>query len=369
MVELLPRAWHRARGLRQGRRRRQRGRARAARGAPPPVRGERRRRRADRPGAAPRDRAACRRRRGAARDARPASPTSPASARRWRPTSSPQAARSASATAVVGAASRAGGIVVETTGGEIETARRRQLRRAARGPRRAPARRCRRGGRAHDRAVPRRVLRARAVAQPPRPGADLPGARSAVPVPRRPPHAWRARPDPRRPERRARARTRGVLVACDRRATTSPRRCASAGFRELARAQWRYGVSEMARSFSRARFAAALARLVPEVRREDLEPASSGVRAQAVDTDGRLRRRLRVLAQQRRAGAPRAQRAVTGRDGVARDRRRDRPADPHPHLMTPRSADLRHVVVVSNVDVPRGALIGNRPAFAIVERS
>jgi L-2-hydroxyglutarate oxidase LhgO len=44
----------------------------------------------------------------------------------------------------------------------------------------------------------------------------------------------------------------------------------------------------MARSFSRARFAAALARLVPEVRREDLEPASSGVRAQAVDPTGRL---------------------------------------------------------------------------------
>jgi L-2-hydroxyglutarate oxidase LhgO len=30
----------------------------------------------------------------------------------------------------------------------------------------------------------------------------------------------------------------------------------------------------------------ALARLVPEVRREDLEPASSGVRAQAVDPTG-----------------------------------------------------------------------------------
>jgi L-2-hydroxyglutarate oxidase len=44
----------------------------------------------------------------------------------------------------------------------------------------------------------------------------------------------------------------------------------------------------MVRSFSRARFAAALARLVPEVRREDLEPASSGVRAQAVDRTGKL---------------------------------------------------------------------------------
>jgi L-2-hydroxyglutarate oxidase len=44
----------------------------------------------------------------------------------------------------------------------------------------------------------------------------------------------------------------------------------------------------MARSFSRTMFANALARLVPEVRREDLEPAAAGVRAQAIHPDGRL---------------------------------------------------------------------------------
>lgn len=60
------------------------------------------------------------------------------------------------------------------------------------------------------------------------------------------------------------------------------------GFRTLAKAQWKYGLSEMARSFSRTMFANALARLVPEVRREDLEPASAGVRAQAIHPDGRL---------------------------------------------------------------------------------
>jgi L-2-hydroxyglutarate oxidase len=60
------------------------------------------------------------------------------------------------------------------------------------------------------------------------------------------------------------------------------------GFRRLARRHWRYGVGEMVRSFSRRRFAAALARLVPEVRTEDLEPAAAGVRAQAVHADGRL---------------------------------------------------------------------------------
>ncbi len=60
------------------------------------------------------------------------------------------------------------------------------------------------------------------------------------------------------------------------------------GFQALAREHWRYGLGEMVRSVSRARFADALARLVPEVRRSDLEPAPSGVRAQAVHPDGRL---------------------------------------------------------------------------------
>lgn len=60
------------------------------------------------------------------------------------------------------------------------------------------------------------------------------------------------------------------------------------GFRRLARTHWRSGLDEMVRSFSRARFAAALARLVPEIDVHDLEPAPSGVRAQAVRPDGRL---------------------------------------------------------------------------------
>lgn len=60
------------------------------------------------------------------------------------------------------------------------------------------------------------------------------------------------------------------------------------GFQTLAKAQWKYGLSEMARSFSRTMFASALARLVPEVCKEDLEPSSAGVRAQAIHPDGRL---------------------------------------------------------------------------------
>jgi (S)-2-hydroxyglutarate dehydrogenase len=60
------------------------------------------------------------------------------------------------------------------------------------------------------------------------------------------------------------------------------------GFRALAKAQWRYGLDEMVRSLSRARFARSLQRLVPEVRVSDLEPAAAGVRAQAVARDGTL---------------------------------------------------------------------------------
>ena len=60
------------------------------------------------------------------------------------------------------------------------------------------------------------------------------------------------------------------------------------GFRTLAKSQWRYGLSEMARSLSRGKFAASLSRLVPGIEPHDLEPASSGVRAQALHPDGRL---------------------------------------------------------------------------------
>jgi L-2-hydroxyglutarate oxidase len=48
------------------------------------------------------------------------------------------------------------------------------------------------------------------------------------------------------------------------------------------------GVDEVRRSLSRRRFAASLARLVPDVTTEDLVPAPAGVRAQAVGRDGAL---------------------------------------------------------------------------------
>jgi (S)-2-hydroxyglutarate dehydrogenase len=60
------------------------------------------------------------------------------------------------------------------------------------------------------------------------------------------------------------------------------------GFRKLAAKFWRYGASEMARSFSKRRFTTALRRLVPEIAVHDLVRAPAGVRAQAVSSDGAL---------------------------------------------------------------------------------
>jgi L-2-hydroxyglutarate oxidase len=60
------------------------------------------------------------------------------------------------------------------------------------------------------------------------------------------------------------------------------------GFRRLVRRYGRQALEEYRRSFSKAAFAQALARLVPSVRPEDLRPGGAGVRAQAVDAEGRL---------------------------------------------------------------------------------
>jgi L-2-hydroxyglutarate oxidase len=60
------------------------------------------------------------------------------------------------------------------------------------------------------------------------------------------------------------------------------------GFRRFAAHNWRFGVHEMRRSLSRRRFTAAARRLVPEIERDDLRRAPSGVRAQAIRPDGQL---------------------------------------------------------------------------------
>jgi (S)-2-hydroxyglutarate dehydrogenase len=56
----------------------------------------------------------------------------------------------------------------------------------------------------------------------------------------------------------------------------------------LARKNWRVGVGEIHRSFSKRAFVRGLKKLVPEVEEEDVVPIAAGVRAQAIRKDGAL---------------------------------------------------------------------------------
>jgi len=60
------------------------------------------------------------------------------------------------------------------------------------------------------------------------------------------------------------------------------------GFRALAAKYWRTGLAELARDLSKRLFLDALRRYVPELTANDLLPGPSGVRAQAIDREGRL---------------------------------------------------------------------------------
>ena len=60
------------------------------------------------------------------------------------------------------------------------------------------------------------------------------------------------------------------------------------GFWRMSMTYWRTGLQEQYRSLVKASFVRSLQRLVPEVRMEDLHDPGAGVRAQAVDRQGRL---------------------------------------------------------------------------------
>jgi len=60
------------------------------------------------------------------------------------------------------------------------------------------------------------------------------------------------------------------------------------GFWRMALKYWRSGVGEYYRSLSKQAFTRALQKLLPEIQAADLEPAGTGVRAQALDRTGRL---------------------------------------------------------------------------------
>jgi L-2-hydroxyglutarate oxidase LhgO len=73
----------------------------------------------------------------------------------------------------------------------------------------------------------------------------------------------------------------------------------NAGFRAMARQHWRNGLSEFRRSLRKREFVQSCQRLVPEVRMEDMTPGGSGVRAQAVGTDGALVDDFRFVGRER----------------------------------------------------------------------
>lgn len=60
------------------------------------------------------------------------------------------------------------------------------------------------------------------------------------------------------------------------------------GFRSVVRKYWRTGMGEYYRSFNKHAFTAALQKLIPDIREEDLIEGGSGVRAQACDIQGGL---------------------------------------------------------------------------------
>lgn len=60
------------------------------------------------------------------------------------------------------------------------------------------------------------------------------------------------------------------------------------GFRKLCAKHWIAGSKELWRSINKAAFVSALQKLIPEINADDIEPAPAGIRAQAVDPNGKL---------------------------------------------------------------------------------
>ncbi|MBW3672188.1 MAG: L-2-hydroxyglutarate oxidase [Acidobacteria bacterium] len=59
-------------------------------------------------------------------------------------------------------------------------------------------------------------------------------------------------------------------------------------FLKFAMGNWRFGFAEMSRSLSSARFVKALQELIPAIQREDIVRSAAGVRAQALESPGKL---------------------------------------------------------------------------------
>ncbi len=67
------------------------------------------------------------------------------------------------------------------------------------------------------------------------------------------------------------------------------------GFWLMASKYYKMGFNEMQRSFSKQKFVESLRKLIPDINEEDIYPGGSGVRAQALDNNGKLVDDFRIL--------------------------------------------------------------------------
>ena len=67
------------------------------------------------------------------------------------------------------------------------------------------------------------------------------------------------------------------------------------GFWKMASKHYKMGIGEFYRSFSKAAFVKALQKLIPEIEYDDVYPEGSGVRAQALEPDGKLVDDFRII--------------------------------------------------------------------------
>lgn len=67
------------------------------------------------------------------------------------------------------------------------------------------------------------------------------------------------------------------------------------GFWKMAAKYYRMGFDEFRRSFSKQLFTEALQKLIPEISIDDIHPGGAGVRAQALEPDGKLVDDFRIV--------------------------------------------------------------------------
>ncbi|MGQ9799453.1 MAG: L-2-hydroxyglutarate oxidase [Ignavibacterium sp.] len=67
------------------------------------------------------------------------------------------------------------------------------------------------------------------------------------------------------------------------------------GFWKMAKKHYKMGIEEFRRSFSKKLFVKSLQKLIPDLTEDDIVPGGSGVRAQALDRDGKLLDDFRII--------------------------------------------------------------------------